>query len=1188
MGKLKQKEKKQQEIIAVAPGYEEEQKQVNGIIEPAPEQEKQNDPAAYYERILKNSLDQNLALKIKSQDIAEAGEWEVVSTTVRPAFREKLPAERDTYKARKAESKAVSDAKKTFRNADLCTVREKHHMENYFKDLKKNGDVPFKGDDAFDNPALAGYVDSILTMELSPAVFTDDYLSDHIAELYDYTRKLGKLSSFMEKYPNYYRNLSDEKKALLSMRASAAPDLDKILKKHMYLHGIEMKSVNGEFRMVLRKEDTDKRKRHAERDRLKREYDQELRKLVSGRLAEDEVNLAKSYTKDDIFNSAGALSEVEAGYRKFAEARDACGEEMDTAIAEMKKAWAVRDELLDKQKELLRKFDSEKNKVLKDELRVRISRNNRRIRLVSAHADNYKDFLNYVTGQVPEVSDGTAKFLEAENRKDLLDVIHFKRMGDCMEEALVGNDRMEARKKIEDLKGNIGESESGDFVVYDMNEQDKVQAKQLEEYLKSTTYVKMPMENFYSLYKEYKVARERSDRYKKLWAKGMVNVHAAQQKADDYAKMMGLKDTGEEDRFFIIFRQPFETKEKGEKGGIHNSHTDLSFYESFSLFSKYKMDGNTSDKVREEVKNAIQPFIDKLLSMTPEKIQSMACPEEPDFESKEYWENRAFIIASYDTGTILKQLGSWGISLTDEQYAHITAIGKVAEAVVGSYDEAEIKLQDPMSIVIKNKRFTGKKVVEAYENVFRPLYNGDGDMPDDNEVAEKLHKYEEEKPGNKATVLKDNRQHTMTISEAVGYYANRKYINEASKIGDDENADPKDLYTRMKERTLGEIKEKRNMAFEQEKTRAKEYFAGITDEQIRTRVMIKEHLKLKDLMTEDLEQRWSRFFGTTGDGASDFRSFRLFLRPVKYDANGVQTEESRKEQIQNNKDIEDYISGDVKRRNRVLKRIAKEMAALEITDEMFTQEYMQKNPDKLYPILQKIHGFQNIQKEYPDFFESDALTEDERDRIRKNLSDSMAFSNLTSTFGVYCNTFGASDSKTGEVVIPKDLDTVDKKKNWGDGQTLMFNSIVTSMFEDMSKDGVKGALAIREKRNARYAEHDDIIRRASVLYAKVKAELCEVQRTGKIKTHKISLLPEGSRKKKLQKEFEAESAERVKTENDLKAKLVLAEEIKKYAYGEQDALSPEAEKLFNEMGTETVIHVEVEPEEVIKEPVKKE
>ena len=73
-----------------------------------------------------------------------------------------------------------------------------------------------------------------------------------------------------------------------------------------------------------------------------------------------------------------------------------------------------------------------------DELRVRISRNNRRIRLVSAHADNYKDFLNYVTGQVPEVSDGTAKFLEAENRKDLLDVIHFKRMGDCMEEALVG------------------------------------------------------------------------------------------------------------------------------------------------------------------------------------------------------------------------------------------------------------------------------------------------------------------------------------------------------------------------------------------------------------------------------------------------------------------------------------------------------------------------------------------------------------------------------------------------------------------------------------------------------------------------------------------------------------------------------------------------------------------------------
>ncbi|MBQ9444422.1 MAG: hypothetical protein IJU43_09005 [Lachnospiraceae bacterium] len=66
----------------------------------------------YYERILRNSRQKNTALKLKSIDSSEKEGWTTVSTRRTPVFRQKLPAARDTYKARKAEDKASKDAVK--------------------------------------------------------------------------------------------------------------------------------------------------------------------------------------------------------------------------------------------------------------------------------------------------------------------------------------------------------------------------------------------------------------------------------------------------------------------------------------------------------------------------------------------------------------------------------------------------------------------------------------------------------------------------------------------------------------------------------------------------------------------------------------------------------------------------------------------------------------------------------------------------------------------------------------------------------------------------------------------------------------------------------------------------------------------------------------------------------------------
>ena len=68
---------------------------------------------------------------------------------------------------------------------------------------------------------------------------------------------------------------------------------------------------------------------------------------------------------------------------------------------------------------------------------------------------HYRDFLDFVTGAIYTVKKGTARFLETENQTEMLDLIRIRAMGDFIEEALVGSQKMENRKKIARLKKDI-------------------------------------------------------------------------------------------------------------------------------------------------------------------------------------------------------------------------------------------------------------------------------------------------------------------------------------------------------------------------------------------------------------------------------------------------------------------------------------------------------------------------------------------------------------------------------------------------------------------------------------------------------------------------------------------------------------------------------------------------------------
>jgi len=84
----------------------------------------------------------------------------------------------------------------------------------------------------------------ILDMKLDRAHFSDDYLSQQIHELYDYSIKLSQYGALKEKYPGFFTNLPLHTQMKLETFAETGPALTELLTKHMDLHGIVIESGN--------------------------------------------------------------------------------------------------------------------------------------------------------------------------------------------------------------------------------------------------------------------------------------------------------------------------------------------------------------------------------------------------------------------------------------------------------------------------------------------------------------------------------------------------------------------------------------------------------------------------------------------------------------------------------------------------------------------------------------------------------------------------------------------------------------------------------------------------------------------------------------------------------------------------------------------------------------------------------
>ncbi|MBO6241247.1 MAG: hypothetical protein J6O61_10540 [Butyrivibrio sp.] len=480
MGKDVQEVKQKQEIeIHENEGNEsviEEQEDGKKIDNKSEYSEDKKNIDDYYKRILDNSRQKELSKAIKYADYAEENDWTIISGITMSPYKQKLASNRDAYKARRAESDAIDQARQIFNDADLCTIRERRAMYQYFNG-NPDDKTPFSGGDSEDNAELLKYVQSIVYMDLSPDMFTDDYLSDHIVELYDYATKLELLDQFKKDYPVFYKSLSDEKRASLDARGKYSSEIKTVLIKHMNLHGIDTDGFKDKM-VILRFDSDDKKTRATEREVLKNEYETELNELLD-KLVEDQIDLAEAY--DDRYSAKNAEEDLEESYKNYQDVKNIFGDEIGIAIQEMKKAWAVRDELLKKQKESLERFKNAKDDTEKSRARAQVTRFNIRIRLASEHADGYRDFLKFVTGQTKEVSDETAAFLQDENRQELMDVILFKKMGDCLEYSLEGIKKTDAESS-----GMSGKDFISKYTEYKVYKEEGRKFKALKETKKET------------------------------------------------------------------------------------------------------------------------------------------------------------------------------------------------------------------------------------------------------------------------------------------------------------------------------------------------------------------------------------------------------------------------------------------------------------------------------------------------------------------------------------------------------------------------------------------------------------------------------------------------------------------------------------------------------------------------------
>lgn len=379
----------------------------------------------YFERMLKNSANKNAALRLRQDRELEKDGWTDVPETSSVKFVQQLPvAVKDGFFT-SSESRAIARAKQTFRNADLCTVRELSALSTFVTSGKFGKDPvgPEAQDEAFDNE-LKHYVNYLIKNRIDARHLTDDYLSNHIAEVYEYSLKLEKYGKMKDKYPKFFSSVPEAKKIQLETMAAGSKKLRSLIEKHIYMHGIDLDyDRNGKLEAVLREEDANKAVRHQRREELRTDYENDLNDFIKHALNKSYSVLATQLAGNEFINeSDGLLATLGEQFGKDEEVYKLFGPQVKAALSEIKNTLLVRDELVNELKGYVEQGRKSNDIVLKKN----IINTNDKILLCADHIDHYKSYLYFLKGDIAELRKETVDFLMREDHEGLLAPVKFK------------------------------------------------------------------------------------------------------------------------------------------------------------------------------------------------------------------------------------------------------------------------------------------------------------------------------------------------------------------------------------------------------------------------------------------------------------------------------------------------------------------------------------------------------------------------------------------------------------------------------------------------------------------------------------------------------------------------------------------------------------------------------------------
>lgn len=1028
----------------------------------------------YYERMLRNSTNEKLVRSIRRSEIIEDG-WSNISWAKtgrnNKALQRKLPTAKKDSKGRDLEAADLKEAKRTFRNADLCTTRESAALKLYFQSWKGKGigtDGPdaegpdTKGENVADDPKLMEYVDYLVSFNFGAHSLTDDYLSEHIAEIYEFRRKLSQYQELKTSYPAFFSNLSDEKRSILETRAAMADDLKELIGSHLMLHGIKLETGAADKKdwVTLRRENENKTIRHSERDQRKAIYNELLENFHKNHILESEIQLARQHVKPDRTDVDDYLTELRFRITEHEKANNVCGSEMEAAVQEIGRSMRVKEELIEKQQGFLAELDAEHNAKKRRQLERYIKRTNRRIRLAMQHADRYREFISFALGDTARISPATAQFLEKENQSGMMELIRFRTTGDYIEESLVTKDRVFILEKIAALRAEKDPKEKANA---------NQAADLLEEQLRTgMQYVKMPLDTFYDKFLEYKTtARERAAKMKGKIDAYKENTRLTRDKVVDYAKENHLVSCT--DRTF---------------GYIRNISGQFKDIEWICLACGYKATDQTPPEVREEIREkGLRPLLNELLSITVEDIKKLHNNAKFDPDNDESWRNLTLVNIGMDMKDFLERLQNNDMEISDDEYIKLKAFGKMAQGIYQEYSHHIAEMTDPLYVLFKDDR----RMLGNEERLYKiACSQNKKDKAVAKEVASLNSRYSKEAMGFGCKTDEES-----TFSESVPSYLGKTYFAElyfsaGVNITDDEF---EAKYKQCQDDSKIEMQTKRQYTIDTVTAFNKKYGKFLEDTDIPFMADYMEAVKSEQNMVTAKDRRVFNKLHESGNNVFKPDHLAYILRPVEKDKNGSIKQKCMNDYYRNRRDINDYLSGDKKKQEAMLARKGMEMASYRFTaDSLDKKEFFDITNGgfiRNFVHIKKGIGYRALYQQHQEYFESDAFTAEEREAIRKNVADNSGIEDFYSVAIDFLKAYGinedGSDFFEGKAVVNRLQSLNDAVKR----NMLQYKNETDKYFNIR-----KSQLKERERKlDKAHTDNPELIRKAAELEARLKVKL---------------------------------------------------------------------------------------------------